>query len=113
VGDAAPPLACCRCSLTSAMARKRALWSGDREAEVVAFHRPPAGVQLAPVMARQRRGIGHFRVLLTWPGCTAVASATVSLVLLKSGSQGVRRNARMKFKLEFLKFSTVGCQGNQ
>jgi hypothetical protein len=24
---------------------------------------------------------------------------------------GVRRNARMKFKFEFLKLSTVGCQG--
>jgi hypothetical protein len=40
MGDAAPPRACWHRSLTSATVSSRALWSGDREAEVVAF--PPS-----------------------------------------------------------------------
>jgi hypothetical protein len=37
VGDAAPPRACWRRSLTSAMVSSRAYWSGDREAERGSF----------------------------------------------------------------------------
>jgi hypothetical protein len=62
VGDAAPPLACWHRSLTSVMARRRACWSGDREAVEELFLYPPAGVRASPTGAQQRRGRGRHRV---------------------------------------------------
>jgi hypothetical protein len=62
VGDAAPPLACWRRSRTSATARRRACWSGDREAVEELFLYPPAGVRASPTGARQRGGRGRRRV---------------------------------------------------
>jgi hypothetical protein len=62
VGDAAPPLACWRRSLTSAMARRRACWSGDREVVEELFLYPPARVWASPTGDRQRRGRGRRRV---------------------------------------------------
>jgi hypothetical protein len=59
-------------------------WQWGRERHL--FHRPPAGVRLAPVRVRQRRGLGCRRVLLRVRGRT-VASSTVGLTFLKTCSQ--------------------------
>jgi hypothetical protein len=109
VGDAAPPLACWRRSLTSATARRRACWSGDREAVEELFLCPPAGVRASPTGARQRRGRGCPRVRLGHLGRTAVALLQW-VGLPNFCPERVRHNARMKSNFEFFKNSNWSCQ---
>jgi hypothetical protein len=93
VGDAAPPRACWRRSLTSATVSSRALWSGDREAERGSFStvhgRGPARSSERSTVGRAGRSSGTPTHDRAYGGGVIYSGFHFS----KNWITGVRRNA--------------------